>query len=118
MRLHREPLLRPYVELALTFGIMPSQQDLREKLELNARVMHFAPIDLVVYRQASLLALSGQPETALRQLELAVRAYPYHLDDFSVGLADLARRHPGEITPLLELAAARRAELHARDAAQ
>jgi len=118
MRVHKEPLLRPYVELALTFGIAPSREELREKLELNTRVMHFAPIDLVVYRQALLLALSGQREGALRQLELAMRAYPGRLDDFAAGLVELARRQPGELTPLLELAAARRAERRARSAAQ
>jgi len=81
-------------------------------------VMHFAPIDLVVYRQAVLLALSGQREGALRQLEQAMRAYPGLLDDFAAGLVELARRQPGELTPLLELAAARRAERRARNAAQ
>jgi O-antigen ligase len=118
MRLHREPLLRPYVELALTFGITVSREGLREKLELNARAMRFAPIDAVAYTHALLLDLSGEHEAARRQLELAVRAYPAELEQFCTALAQLARRYPGEFTALLELAAAKGAELRARAAPQ
>jgi O-antigen ligase len=116
MELHREPLLRPYVDLALTFGITPSPEDLPAKLDLNGRVMHFAPTDTVVYRHAFLLELSGEHEAALRQLELAARAYPGELDDVVRQLQDLARRHTGEFLALLELAAASRAELRRREA--
>ncbi len=116
LELRREPLLRPYVELALTFGITTSPEDLPAKLDLNGRVMHFAPTDTVVYRHAFLLELSGEREAARRQFELAARAYPGELDDVVRQLQDLARRYPGEFLDLLELAAASRAELRRRKA--
>ena len=118
MRIDREPLLRPYVELLLTFGLTVSPEDLRTKVELNGRVMRFAPIDVVVYRQALLLGLSGEREAARQQLERAARAFPEELDAVAAELVELVRRHPGEFTPLLELAAAKRAELRARGGAQ
>jgi O-antigen ligase len=114
MQIHREPLLKPYVELAISFGIVVSESDLRDKLDLNGRVMRFAPIDPVVYRQALLLAMNREHEAALRQLELAARAYPQRLDEALVELRLLERRHPGRFAPLLELAAARSAELRAQ----
>jgi O-antigen ligase len=116
LELHREPLLKPYVELALTFGVVVSESDLTEKLELNARVLRFAPIGLVAYRQALLLAMNGEREAALRQLDLAARAYPHELSGVVPQLGQLARRHPDKFAPLLELAAARSAELRARGA--
>lgn len=114
MQIHREPLLRPYVELAISFGIVVSESDLREKLDLNGRVMRFAPIDVVVYRQALLLAMNGEGAAALQQFELAARAYPQRLDEALAQLRQLERRHPGRFAPLLELAAARSAELRAQ----
>ena len=118
MRVHREPLLRPYVELAMTYAITVSAQDLRQKLDLNTRVMRFAPVAEVVYRQASLLALAGERAAALRQLDQAARAYPRELDDAAAQLRSAAARQPGAFLPLLELAAARSAELRARGGAR
>lgn len=114
MQIHREPLLRPYVELAITFGIKASGEDLREKLELNARVLRFAPIADVVLRQVLLLQLAGEAAPARRLLELAARAYPGALEEFSVEVAQLARSRPAEFLPLLELVAAESVELRAR----
>jgi hypothetical protein len=68
----------------------------------------------VVFQHAMLLALAGETAAARRQLELAARAYPGFLEEAMPTLAVLARRHPAELTPLLELAAARRAELRGR----
>jgi tetratricopeptide (TPR) repeat protein len=102
--LHREPLLVPYVELAVVYGITPSKERLAEKLELATRAMHFAPVDVVVYRQALLLALEGRAESAREQLERALRVYPDERAAVVMELEDLARRYPVELTPLLELA--------------
>lgn len=115
-RVHREPLLAPYVELAVAYGITPSAERLQEKLDLNARAMHFAPVDVVVYRQALLLALAGERAAAVQQLEHSARVYPAELDNAVSELGELARRRPGEFAPLLELAAAKSAERRARGA--
>lgn len=113
-RIHREPLLTAYVELAVSYGITVSEERLREKLDLNTRSMRFAPVDVVAYRQALLLALAGDAAAVRRQLEWSMRAYPAELPRMIAELGELARRRPGEYTPLLELAAARNAEFRAR----
>ncbi|MBI1965860.1 MAG: O-antigen ligase C-terminal domain-containing protein, partial [Betaproteobacteria bacterium] len=117
-RLHREPLLTPYVELAVAYGITVTDEQLAEKLEMNSRVMRFAPADVVVYRQALLLALAGERGAALRQFEQAARVYPGELPEVVDELAKLAGQRPAEFAPLLELAAAKSAEFRGRAAVQ
>jgi O-antigen ligase len=115
-RVYREPLLVPYVELVLAHAIDITAERLPEKLALSARAMHFAPTNVVVYRHAMLLALGGEVAAALRLLDRAASVYPGELDDAVRQLAGLARRHPAEFTPLLELAAARNTKLGASGA--
>jgi len=103
-KVHREPLLVPYVELAVAYGITPSKEKLTEKLELTTRAMRFAPVDVVVYRQALLLALAGRAVAAREQFERALRVYPHERAAVVAELENLARRYPVELTPLLELA--------------
>lgn len=110
----REPLLTPYAELAIAYSIPVTSDRLREKIEFNARAMHFAPGSVVVYRQALLLALAGETAEALRQLRLSIAAYPGERKHIIAKLRALARQHPARFTPLLELAAAKDAELRAR----
>jgi len=114
--LHREPLLTPYVELAIAYGVPVSQERLPEKLELTGRTMRFAPVSVVVYRHALLLALAGDGAAALEQLRRSIEVYPAELNDVAKELEALARSHPAEFTRLLELAAAKRAEPRARAA--
>jgi hypothetical protein len=111
--IHREPLLTPYAELAIAFSVPVSPDRLAEKIELMTRAMHFAPGAVVVYRQALLLALAGKSAQALQQLERSLAAYPAEADEVTAQLKALARSHPAEITPLLELATAKSAELRA-----
>jgi O-antigen ligase len=114
MRAHRDPLLEPYVELAFALGAPIGTDGLQERLELNTRAMRFAPVAAVAYRQALLLALAGDREAALVQLARALRAYPADAEKFFSELEELARRHPAEMTPLLELATAKLAPRSAR----
>ena len=107
MRALREPLLEPYVELALAIGAPLGTGDAREELELNTRAMRFAPVAAVAYRRALLLALAGRHEDAQAQLERALRVYPEDAAAFMVELGETARRYPGEVGPLLELATAK-----------
>lgn len=106
MRVHREPLLTPYVELAFALGATVDESAVREKLELNTRAMRFAPVEAVVYRQALLLASAGEREAALAQLAHALRVYPGAARAIATELETLARRRPAEFTPLLKLATA------------
>ena len=115
-RLHREPLLTPYVELAVAYGITGTDERLREKLELNSRAMRFAPADVVVFRQAQLLALAGEREAALHRLDQAARVYPGQLPEVIKELAKLAGQRPAEFAPLLKSAVAKNAEFRGRDA--
>jgi hypothetical protein len=110
MKVHEEPLLRPYVELAIAYGASVDRAQLGDKLELVTRSMHFAPVQVVVFRQALLLALAGQAEAARAQLDRSLRAYPAERATVVAELRELALRYPSEMTPLLELATSKIAD--------
>lgn len=110
-RAQRDPVLEPYAELAISFGIKIDPDQLRAKLELNGRVMRFAPFDAVVYRQAFLLALADEHENARRQLARAARVYPADLSRVVTTLRELVVRYPAQFAPLLETATAELARL-------
>jgi O-antigen ligase len=112
-RAYRQPVLAPYANVAVSFGIDVDRNGLREKLEFNGRVMRFAPLDVVVYRHAMLLALAGEREAARNQLVRAARAYPGVLPAAIKTLREQAGRYPVELTPLLELAISKNAQLRA-----
>lgn len=114
LQIHRTSLLAPYVELAYTGAIVLNKDDLSDKLELNGRVMHFAPVSIVVYQQSILLALSGQAQTAKVQLERAAIAYPEELENFTAVMRRLLAQQPADFEPLLKLA---EQKLRERDAA-
>lgn len=103
LRIHRTSLLAPYIELAYTGTIVLNKDNLSDKLELNSRVMHFAPVSDVVFQQAILLALNGEAQAAKIQLEQAAIAYPGELENFTK-VMDRFAKHPAEFEPLLELA--------------
>lgn len=105
--LHQDPVLAPYVDVTVAFGVTVSDEKLPEKIELITRAMHFAPVPILVYRRALLLALAGERDAALAQLERALRVYPDDSGEIIEELEKLARHNPREFAPLLELAAAR-----------
>jgi O-antigen ligase len=80
LRLRKESMLAPYVELMYAMSLTPSNELLDEKLLISATAMHFEPVSEVVYRYAELLALKGEFVAAQKQITLAVQAYP---EDFS-----------------------------------
>ena len=106
-RIHRESLLAPYIELVYAGGIEPDPQNLRQKLDLNTRVMRFAPISLVVYRQAILLALNGESGPAMEQAERAGAAYPREMPWFVRQLEAVPEKDRAAVAPLLEFARGR-----------
>jgi O-antigen ligase len=99
---HRQALLRPYVEFAVT--PLMEGESLADMRDLNESVMHFLPVNSVVYREASLLASSGEQTEAQLQMERAIWAYP---TDFPVALERLrsaAKKDPAHLAALLEFA--------------
>lgn len=116
--LYREPMLVPYVEVAIAFGIPVNEDRLGDKLALARRAMHFAPVAAVVYRYALLLALAGEREAAADQFERSLRVYPRTGAGLVAELKALEHRYPGRFGQLLELAVnspARPARLDAHD---
>ncbi|MGH6692880.1 MAG: Wzy polymerase domain-containing protein, partial [Gammaproteobacteria bacterium] len=109
-KVHGEPLLRPYVELAIAYSVSVERAQLDEKLALVTRAMRFAPVQVVVFRQAQLLALAGRADAAREQLARSLRAYPHELRGAVAELSILARLYPSEMGPLLEWAASKNAE--------
>jgi len=109
--LYREPLLEPYVELAIALGTEVSADHLPEKIALLERASHFAPVSIVAYRQAMLLALAGDDDAALRQFHRALHAYPGDIEEVVSQLRALRARHPGRFERLLDSALARGAAL-------
>lgn len=107
LRGQQDPVLEPYVELAASVYARVDREQLQDKLELNGRVMRFMPADIVVYRQALLLAMDGQAEAARGLFVHAMRVYPDILPRITAMLRELAARHPAEFAPLLELATAK-----------
>ena len=112
LQIHRTSLLAPYIELAYTGAIILNKDNLSDKLALNSRVMHFAPVSLVVFQQAILLALDGQSEMAREQLERAAFAYPQELKTYTKVLQALLPEYPSELEPLLKLAEQKLKEQH------
>lgn len=96
--LQGQSLFAPYVELALVRRMLLSPERLQDKLLLNSRVMRFLPANDLAYRQAILLAMSGDAEAARSQWDLAVENYPRDRD----GVVALLRGLAAGGTPGLE----------------
>lgn len=109
-RIHREPMLTPYVELAMAYGFTMDDQNLDEKLIFADRALRFAPVSHVAYHSALLMAVAGKPEAARDRFEKAVRVYPQDLPEIRSELAKLAARRPDVFAPLLNLADAKSRE--------
>ncbi len=99
------PLFNGYAELFIAHMMAPDEDHLAEKLALNTRAVRYIPTGIVSYHQASLLALSDQPQAAMDMLEKAVWSYPSHYEAAKAEMEALAERHPARFQPLLESAA-------------
>ena len=76
MVVYRAGRFSRYVELTHPEWVVSDSSPVGDKLALNSRVIRFAPILEVAYRQAILLAADGQSAAALDALRLARAAYP------------------------------------------
>ncbi len=104
VELHGKTLLAPYSELFLSSMIEINPDHLKEKLELNGRVMRFTPIGMVVYRHALLLAQDGQFEQAKTLMKQAKRSYREDLPVTISQMRELADKDPAHFSALLEFA--------------
>ena len=102
--IHRGSLLSPYAELFMSSLIEVKDEHLKEKLELNTRVMRFVPIGRVVYRQVLLLAQAGRQNEARAMLEQAIWSYPGNFAEARRQIAELAEKNPERFSSLLEFA--------------
>jgi hypothetical protein len=102
--IYGQSLLQPYTELFMSSMIEVGIDHLADRRTLNENVMHFVPISPVVYREALLLALSGEQAAAQLQMERAIWSYPGDFQKASEQLRTLAREDPTHFDTLLEFA--------------
>lgn len=95
---------RPYFDLFRSSKIIVDADYFADTRILNEKVMSFAPISLVVYREAWLLALSGEQAAAQLQMERAIWSYPDDFPSARKELSVLARKNPENFAALLEFA--------------
>ncbi len=96
--------LHPYFDLLRSGRIKGGADYSADKRILNERVMSFAPISLVVYREALLMALSGEQAAAQLQMERAIWSYPDDFQAMRKELSALAQKNPENFAALLEFA--------------
>lgn len=104
--LHRESLLSAYAEIAISRGIALNSENLQNKLAVNGRAMHAAPINEIVYRQAILLGMNGEHQAAARQFDLAAAAYPKDVEAVIMVLERKVAQDAHGFQPLLNHALA------------
>ncbi len=103
MAVHNGSLLAPYADLFISASTEVNDDRLAAKLALNSSVVRFTPIASVVYKQAFLLAKSGQIEQAKQVYEQAVWSYP-ETAGVHQQLVGLAEKDPAHFSALLEFA--------------
>lgn len=96
--------LSPYFDLSMSSKIVVSTDHLADKRILNEKAMSFAPIGTVVYREALLLALSGEQAAAQLQMERAIWSYPDNFPETFKELSALAQKNPENFAALLKFA--------------
>lgn len=101
-RLHRNPVLTPYIELASALPLTADVAELDARRFMTERTLRFAPLATLAYREVLLLALADRPEEALALLVRARRAYPAAPPEFARDLDRLAHEHPARMRALVE----------------
>ena len=76
MALHQYSIFTPIVEAISPESFVPHEAAIQEKLALNLRLMHFAPVAEVEYRQVALLAQNHHISAAQQRFRTAAIAYP------------------------------------------
>jgi O-antigen ligase len=104
LKLHRDTLLAPYVELAYAGAIVADRTNLQDKLALNRRVLRLIPVPELVYRQVTLLGLNGERDAALLQLDRAVAMFAYRLKDYVPIIEKAAQQEPAALGEIADKA--------------
>ena len=100
LKLHRDTLLAPYVEMTYAGIIVADRVNLDDKIALNRRVLRLLPVPELAYRQILLLGLNGERAAALLQLDRAAAVFPLRLKYFVPEVEHAAQQEPdalGEI---------------------
>lgn len=97
LKLHRDTLLAPYVELTYAGIIVADRNNLQDKLALNRRVLRLLPVPELAYRQVLLLGLNGERDAALAQLDRAVAVFPYRLKEYVPIMEKAAQQEPAAL---------------------
>jgi O-antigen ligase len=87
-------LFAGYYDLLASELLVLDREDLDAKLGLNTYALRFAPIPDAVFRQAVLLSLKGEHESAGRVLSRLATMYPKTLHDHLRRLEQMARDDP------------------------
>jgi O-antigen ligase len=95
LKLHRDTLLAPYIELTYAGIIVADRNNLQDKLALNRRVLRLLPVPELAYLQVTLLGLNGERDAALLQLDRAAAMFPYRLKDYLPIVEKAAQQEPG-----------------------
>ncbi len=77
-RASENPLLRSSAQSIIADANVLDRRQIRAKLALNTRILHWRPYPRVVYRQVALLALADAMPESERLLARALRIYPQH----------------------------------------
>ena len=97
-----ESILTPYSEFVYTLAIAPNRSQIEAQQLLNSAVLHFAPTEQVVYRQALLLALQGRSTDAQVMLKRALALYPSTAENFLAETSQLEPEARRDVEPLLD----------------
>ena len=104
LKLHRDTLLAPYIELTYAGVMVADRSNLQDKLALNRRVLRLLPVPELAYLQVLLLGLNGERDAALTQLDRTVVVFPHRLKDFMPAIEQAARREPAALAEIAEKA--------------
>ena len=104
MATHKQALLQPYAEVVMSNMIEVSADHLAAKRELNGSVVRFLPTGPVAYREAYLMALSGEQAAAQLQIERSIWAFSNEFPGEREKLRSLAQKDPVHFAALLEFA--------------
>jgi hypothetical protein len=101
LKLHRDTLLAPYVEMTYAGIIVPDRNNLQDKLALNGRVLRLLPVPELAYRQVLLLGLNDERDAALLQLDRAAAVFPERLESFVAEAEKTALREPDALSEII-----------------
>ena len=74
--LHKNSLFAHYVELSYAYQLSVDRDALKDKIVVCEHALRLAPVDLVAFKLAYLLALDGRTEDALTALRRAQASHP------------------------------------------